>query len=133
MAKIIPIDEDAVARTVRVTGRNDRCSSGRTARDNDLLTFKVAEPEGLLASCGVGVGLARGRARTRTIWTSLPRETLEFAAALAARYSKAKNAKRVVPCTSPGGKTFTKPRGMPAGKVTLKRFKSVKVEPFPED
>jgi predicted ribosome quality control (RQC) complex YloA/Tae2 family protein len=58
----------------------------------------------------------------------LPRETVLFAAGLAAGHSKAKNAGRVsvhmARCED-----VSKPRGLAAGKVELRRWESVTVKP----
>jgi predicted ribosome quality control (RQC) complex YloA/Tae2 family protein len=58
----------------------------------------------------------------------VPRETLRFAAALAAGYSKAKDGGRVaVHCCTCAD--VHKPRGFPPGKVVLDRFETLHATP----
>lgn len=106
---------------------------GRSASDNDVLTFKIASQKDFWMHVA-GESGSHVVVRNPQGLETLPRETLRFAAALAARYSKAKNAKRVTVHVALR-KDVQKPRGLPAGKVVLKRFKSVKVSPIaePED
>ena len=60
---------------------------------------------------------------------SLPRETVQFAAGLAAGYSKLRGGGRVAvhvcTCADVG-----KPRGLPAGKVTIERYRTVQAKPL---
>ncbi len=98
---------------------------GRTAQDNDALTFQIAFPRDfwlhVAGSPGSHVivrnpgGLAR-----------LPRETLRFAALLAARHSKARSAGQVSVHVAQV-KDVSKPIGAPRGQVSLKRYRSVRV------
>jgi predicted ribosome quality control (RQC) complex YloA/Tae2 family protein len=100
---------------------------GRTASDNDVLTVKLGGPQDFWmhvageSGSHVVVRNPEGVAR-------LPRATLRFAAALAAGYSKARNARRatvhVARCED-----VQKPRGAPAGQVQLRRFTTVQVAP----
>lgn len=100
---------------------------GRTASDNDVLTFKVGSPRDfwlhVAGQPGSHVVVLNPDNLDR-----LPRETARFAAALAARHSKAKRGGRVAvhltQCSEVG-----KPRGLPAGKVTLKKYKSLQASP----
>src|ERR1700712_2089371 len=61
-----------------------------------------------------------------------PKETEQFAASLAAGYSKARKGGRVAVhvCRC---EEVSKPRGFPPGKVLLERFKSVQVAPWRPD
>jgi predicted ribosome quality control (RQC) complex YloA/Tae2 family protein len=59
----------------------------------------------------------------------LPRDTERFAAALAAGYSKARNAGRVAVHAARGA-DVSKRRGQPPGEVELARYKSLTVEPL---
>jgi len=100
---------------------------GKSAADNDTLTFKVAAQTDFWMHVAGESGSHVVVLNPENL-ESLPRETLRYAASLAARYSKAKNAKRVTVHVA-RRKDLQKPRGLPAGKVLLKRYKSVKVEP----
>ena len=100
---------------------------GKSAADNDILTFKVAAQKDFWMHVA-GESGSHVVVRNPENLDTLPRETLRYAASLAARYSKAKNAKKVTVHVA-RRKDVQKPRGMLAGKVVLKRYKSVKVEP----
>lgn len=100
---------------------------GKSAADNDVLTFKVAAQKDFWMHVA-GESGSHVVVRNPDNLDALPRDTLRFAAALAGKYSKAKNAKKVTVHVA-RRKDVQKPRGMPAGKVILKRYKSVKVEP----
>ena len=101
---------------------------GRTAEDNDVLTFKLGRPRDfwfhVAAESGSHVVVLNPEGLDR-----LPKETEQFAAALAAGYSKARKGGRVAvhACRC---EDVSKPRGLPAGKVLLERFKSVQVSPW---
>ena len=103
---------------------------GRTASDNDVLTFKIAAQKDFWMHVA-GESGSHVVVRNPDGLKALPRETLRYAAALAARYSKAKNAGKVAVHVA-RVKDVSKPRGLPAGKVTLSRYKSVKVGPLQE-
>ncbi len=100
---------------------------GRTATDNDVLTFKLGRPRDfwlhVAGQSGSHVVVLNPEGLER-----LPRDTQRFAAALAARYSKAKRGGRVAVHAATCSEV-SKPRGLPAGKVALKRFKSVQASP----
>lgn len=100
---------------------------GRSASDNDLLTFKVAAQADFWLHVS-GESGSHVVVRNPENLDSLPRDTLRFAAALAARHSKAKNAGRVNVHVA-RVKDVKKERGAPAGQVLLKRFRSVKASP----
>jgi predicted ribosome quality control (RQC) complex YloA/Tae2 family protein len=100
---------------------------GRSASDNDLLTFKVAAQTDFWLHVS-GESGSHVVVRNPENLDSLPRETLRFAAALAARHSKAKKAGRVNVHVA-RVKDVKKERGAPAGQVLLKRFRSVKASP----
>lgn len=100
---------------------------GRTAQDNDVLTFQLAAPRDFWLHVG-GESGSHVIVRNPQGADRLPRDTLHFAARLAAWYSKARNAGRtnvhVCTCADVG-----KPRGLAAGKVVLRRFKTVRASP----
>jgi predicted ribosome quality control (RQC) complex YloA/Tae2 family protein len=102
---------------------------GRTARDNDVLTFQIASQRDFWLHVAGSPG-SHVIVRNPEGLESLPRETLRYAAALAARHSKARDAGQVTVHVA-RVKDVTKPRGAPPGQVSLKRYRSVRasVEP----
>ena len=100
---------------------------GRSASDNDVLTFKIAAQGDFWLHVS-GESGSHVVVRNPENLESLPRDTLRFVAALAARHSKAKNAGRVAVHVA-RVKDVKKTRGAPPGQVSLKRFRSVKVSP----
>jgi predicted ribosome quality control (RQC) complex YloA/Tae2 family protein len=104
---------------------------GRTAEDNDILSLRLGAPKDfwfhVAAESGSHVVVRNPGGLDRC-----PRETEQFAASLAAGYSKARKGGRVAVhacrCEDVG-----KPRGFPPGKVLLDRFKSVQVAPWRPD
>jgi len=103
---------------------------GRSASDNDVLTFKIATQKDFWMHVA-GESGSHVVVRNPDGLKALPRDTLRYAAALAAGYSKAKNAGKV-PVHVARVKDVRKPKGLASGKVTLSRYKSVKVEPLQE-
>ncbi len=104
---------------------------GRTASDNDTLTFKLAAAhDGWLHAAGVSGSHVVIRNPERL--PRLPRATVHFAAALAARYSKARHGGRVTVHHARRA-DVDKPRGLPPGKVTLRRFTSVQAAPLGDE
>lgn len=104
---------------------------GKSAQDNDLLSIRLCEPFDFwfhLAGDSGSHVVVRNPERLER----LPRDTERFAAALAAGYSKAKNAGRVA-VHAARGEDVSKRRGQPPGEVTLARWKSVTVEPLRGD
>lgn len=100
---------------------------GRTAADNDILTFKLGGPLDFWLHVS-GQSGSHVIVRNPEGIDRLPRETLRFAAALAAGYSKARNAGRVAVHVAQC-RDVRKPRGVPPGTVTLQQFTSVHVTP----
>jgi predicted ribosome quality control (RQC) complex YloA/Tae2 family protein len=100
---------------------------GKTAADNDVLSIKLGSPRDFWLHIAAGSG-SHVVVRNPDGLDRLPRETQSFAAALAARYSKARAGGRVAvhlaTCAD-----VAKPRGFPPGKVTLRRHKTVHAEP----
>jgi predicted ribosome quality control (RQC) complex YloA/Tae2 family protein len=101
---------------------------GRTAEDNDILTFRLGAPHDawlhVAGESGSHVVIRNPEGLPR-----IPRETLRFAAALAARYSKARRGGRVAVHVSTCA-DVSKPRGLPPGKVELARYTSLSVAPW---
>jgi predicted ribosome quality control (RQC) complex YloA/Tae2 family protein len=100
---------------------------GRTAVDNDILTFKLASPNDFWLHVA-GTSGSHVVVRNPDGLARLPRDTLRFAASLAAGYSKARQGGRVAVHVAQVSEVH-KPRGAPAGQVTLSRFESVLVTP----
>ena len=100
---------------------------GRSAADNDLLTFELGSPRDawlhVAAESGSHVVVRNPDGLER-----LPRDTLHFAAALAARHSKAKNASRVAVHVATCAEV-SKQRGSPPGEVTLRRYSTLYASP----
>ena len=100
---------------------------GKTAEDNDILSLRLGEPQDFwfhLAGDSGSHVVVRNPDRLER----LPRETVVFAAALAAGHSKARNAGRVAVHMA-RCEDVSKPRGLPAGRVELRRWETVMVKP----
>ena len=99
---------------------------GRTARDNDRLTFQVARPNDLWLHAGDYPGshvIVRNSSRSE-----IPHRTIIEAAQLAAKFSQAsKDSKVNINYTR--RKFLTKPKGSAPGLVRLSNFKTITVEP----
>lgn len=99
---------------------------GRAARDNDNLTFRVAQPHDLWMHAGDYPGshvVVRNPTRKE-----IPQRTVIEAAQLAGRFSQAsEDAKVVIHYTE--RKFLSKPKGAAPGLVRLSRFRSITVEP----
>lgn len=100
---------------------------GKTAADNDVLSLELADPRDFWMHVAGSSG-SHVVVRNPENIAALPRETLLFAAALAAGYSKARHGGRVsvhvARCAD-----VSKPRGFEPGKVLLRRYTSVQVQP----
>lgn len=99
---------------------------GRTSKDNDHLTLKIAKPNDLwLHAADYGGSHVVVRNSTRK---DVPHRTLIEAAQLAAYFSQAKKDPKVdVHYTQ--RKFVSKPKGSKPGLVRLQRFKNITVEP----
>jgi predicted ribosome quality control (RQC) complex YloA/Tae2 family protein len=99
---------------------------GRTARDNDKLTFREARPNDLWLHAGDYPGshvIVRNLSRKE-----IPHRTILEAAQLAAKFSQAsKDAKVNIHYTR--RKFISKPKGAAPGLVRLSNFRSITVEP----
>jgi predicted ribosome quality control (RQC) complex YloA/Tae2 family protein len=100
---------------------------GKTAEDNDVLTMKLAAPGDFWLHVASGSG-SHVVVRNPDHLDALPRETLRYAAALAARYSKSRHGGNVAVHVARKS-DVSKPRGFAAGKVLLDRYKTVKARP----
>ncbi len=99
---------------------------GKGDADNDELTFALAAPEDFWLHVAGGVPGSHVVVRNPEKLDTLPRAVVERAAALAARHSKARDARRVDVhlCRVAD---VSKPRGAPAGQVELRRWERVRV------
>lgn len=99
---------------------------GRSSRDNDQLTFRVARPNDLWLHAGDYPGshvIVRNSSRNE-----IPHRTIIEAAQLAAKFSQAsKDSKVAIHYTR--RKFLTKPKGAAPGLVRLSNFKTITVEP----
>ncbi len=99
---------------------------GRSARDNDQLTFRVARPNDLWLHAGDYPGshvIVRNSSRNE-----IPHRTIVEAAQLAAKFSQAgKDSKVTIHYTQ--RKFLSKPKGAAPGLVRMSSFRSVTVEP----
>ncbi|MDQ2921442.1 MAG: NFACT RNA binding domain-containing protein, partial [Acidobacteriota bacterium] len=99
---------------------------GRSARDNDQLTFRVARPNDLWLHAGDYPGshvIVRNSSRNE-----IPHRTIVEAAQLAAKFSQASKDSRVT-IHYTQRKFLTKPKGAAAGLVRMSSFRSITVAP----
>ena len=101
---------------------------GRTARDNDVLSLKLAAPGDFWFHVA-GESGSHVVVRNPDKLDTLPRETKRFAAALAAGYSKARRGGKVAVHMA-RARDVSKRRGLAPGKVQLRRFSSVHAQPL---
>ena len=100
---------------------------GRSAQDNDRLTFKEAAPQDVWLH--VGGGTPGSHVVVRASGGEVPKHVVKRAAELAAKHSKAGKATGKVDVHVCRACDVRKPRGAKAGSVELRRFDSVKVYP----
>jgi predicted ribosome quality control (RQC) complex YloA/Tae2 family protein len=116
----------AIARLF-TTPEGFRVLVGKSSEDNDLLSLELAAPDDFwfhLAGDSGSHVVVRNPDRLER----LPRESERYAAALAAGYSKARNAGNVAVHVA-FARDVSKRRGQPPGEVTLARWRTVKVKP----
>jgi len=99
---------------------------GKGARDNDRLTFEVAA-RGDLWLHVAGWSGSHVIVRVPEAGGEPPREVVDYAARLAAWYSKARGAKGKVEVHVCRAGDVRKPRGWEPGKVSLARWTALKV------
>jgi predicted ribosome quality control (RQC) complex YloA/Tae2 family protein len=102
---------------------------GRGARANDRLTFGIASPHDFWLHAAGWAG-AHVVVRNPGRAAEMPARTLEEAAALAAWFSKGRG-NSAVEVHYTQRRHVRRPRGAPPGQALLKRFRSVRVRPFP--
>lgn len=101
---------------------------GKTARDNDRLSLKVAHANDFWFHVA-GMSGSHVVARHPERPTQIPRDIKRTAAGLAVFFSKAREAgKTAVHWTQ--ARHVSKPRGAAPGKVQLQRFESLNVQPL---
>lgn len=101
---------------------------GRTAADNDDLSLRLAAPQDFWLHVA-GESGSHVVVRNPDRLPRLPRETLRFAASLAAAHSKARRGGKVAVHVTRAGEV-RKPRGLPAGKVEIREFDTVFATPW---
>lgn len=99
---------------------------GKGAADNDRLTFDVAEPRDFWMHVSGWSG-SHVIIRNPDDAFEPPRDVLDYAARLAAWYSKARGAKGKVEVHLCRAADVSKPRRFPPGKVLLARWDAIKV------
>jgi predicted ribosome quality control (RQC) complex YloA/Tae2 family protein len=104
---------------------------GKGDRENDVLTFEIAEPRDLWMHVAGGVAGSHVLVRVPEEGADVPRAVVERAAALTGWYSKARNARRVDVHVCRVA-DVSKRRGAPAGEVHLRHWKVVRVAPSGE-
>lgn len=103
---------------------------GRSARDNDELTFRIARPRDVWLHAA-GYAGSHVVIRIPDTGGDVPRSVVDTAAAWAAWHSKAREARGKVEVHVCRAADIRKPRGVPPGTVELRRFDRVRVYPRP--
>jgi predicted ribosome quality control (RQC) complex YloA/Tae2 family protein len=101
--------------------------AGKSGENNDLLSTRHTAKNDLWFHAR-GVGGSHVVLKIGTGKGEVSKQAIEQAASIAAYYSKMKNSK-LVPVAMCEGKFVRKPKGVPAGTVTLEREKTLFVEP----
>lgn len=101
---------------------------GRSARENDELTFRVAKPHDLWLHAAGHAG-SHVVIRAGEHGGEVPRDVVERAASWAAWHSKLRNARGKVDVHVCRAADVRKPRGVPPGTVELRRYDVVRVYP----
>lgn len=102
---------------------------GKGARENDRLTFGVAEPRDFWLHVAGGMPGSHVVVRNPDGLAELPRDVLRRAAQLAAYHSKARTARGKVEVHVCRTADVSKPPRYPPGKVVLRRWDSVRAYP----
>jgi predicted ribosome quality control (RQC) complex YloA/Tae2 family protein len=101
--------------------------AGKSGENNDLLTTRYTAKNDLWFHAR-GAGGSHVVLKVGTGKGEISKRAIEETAAIAAYYSKMKNSK-LVPVSMCEGKFVRKPKGAPAGTVTIDREKTIFVEP----
>jgi len=104
---------------------------GKSAEDNDRLSLDLCAPWDFWFHLAGDSG-SHVVVRNPDRLDHLPKSTAEFAAGLAAGYSRARNAGRVAVHQARGA-DVSKRRGQPPGEVSLERWSSIQVRPLRGD
>ncbi len=104
--------------------------AGKTAADNDLLTFKLSSPRDFWLHISGDSG-SHVIVRNPDGLAKLPRDTARFAAAVAVRHSRAKAGGKVAVHLAKRS-DVRKERGMAAGKVSVGRGVVVHAAALPD-
>jgi len=104
---------------------------GKTAEDNDTLSLKLGAPRDFWMHVAAESG-SHVVIRNPDGLSTLPRATAQYAAALAARYSKARRGGRVAVHLAQVA-DVSKPRGLPPGKVQLARYRTIHASPAADE
>lgn len=102
--------------------------AGKTAADNDLLTFKLSSPRDFWLHISGDSG-SHVIVRNPDGLERLPRDTARFAAAVAARHSRARSGGKV-PVHLAKRSDVRKERGMASGKVAVSRGVIIQAAPL---
>ncbi|MCK6554167.1 NFACT RNA binding domain-containing protein [Candidatus Binatia bacterium] len=100
---------------------------GKTAADNDILSLRLGAPQDFWMHVA-GESGSHVVVRNPDHLDRLPKDTLHFAAALAARYSKARHGGRVAVHVA-RCRDVSKPRDFEPGKVLLSRYTTTHATP----
>lgn len=100
---------------------------GKTATDNDVLSLRLGDPQDFWMHVA-GESGSHVVIRNPDNLDRLPKETQQFAASLAARYSKARHGGRVAVHVA-RCRDVSKPRGLEPGKVVLDRYTTTHAAP----
>ena len=100
---------------------------GKTSQDNDILSLKLARPRDFWLHVA-GESGSHVVVRNLEGLQRMPRSTSQYAADLAAYYSKARKGGRVAVHLAFCG-DVSKPRRFAPGKVSLKRFTTIHGKP----
>lgn len=100
---------------------------GRNAADNDVLSLKLARSRDFWLHAA-GVSGSHVIVRNPQNLERLPRQTQQLAADLAAAHSKARSGGKVAVHLARAG-DVSKPRGLPPGRVVVRRHQTVYGDP----
>jgi predicted ribosome quality control (RQC) complex YloA/Tae2 family protein len=101
---------------------------GKSSKENDLLTQRTAQPEDIWLHVHQAPGSHVLILHRHNLQQPVPDQTLLEAAALAAYYSKFRQASKVDVMYTPR-KYVKKPKGAPPGLVTVSQYRTIRVTP----
>ena len=119
-------EEQLPFRVFTVTG-GFQVWAGKSGENNDLLSTRHTAKNDLWFHAR-GVGGSHVVLKIGTGKGEVSKQAIDQAAAIAAYYSKMKKSK-LVPVTMCEGNYVRKPKGVPAGTVTVEREKTIYAEP----